>query len=39
VEPTIDLLARNGLRAQVVGQIARGAGVMQARHKLNYTRY
>jgi phosphoribosylformylglycinamidine cyclo-ligase len=39
VEPVIEMLARNGLRAQVVGRVTRGTGVVQAKHKLSYDRY
>jgi phosphoribosylformylglycinamidine cyclo-ligase len=38
-EPAIAYLARHGLRAQVVGRITRGKGVVQTRHKLVYNRY
>jgi phosphoribosylformylglycinamidine cyclo-ligase len=38
-EPAISLLARHGLRAEVVGRVAKGSGVVQTRHKLAYNRY
>jgi phosphoribosylformylglycinamidine cyclo-ligase len=38
-EPAIALLARHGLKAKVVGRVAKGAGVVQTKHKLTYTRY
>ncbi len=38
-EPACALLARHGLRSQVVGRIAKGTGVVQTKHKLTYTRY
>ncbi|MBM4250236.1 MAG: phosphoribosylformylglycinamidine cyclo-ligase [Euryarchaeota archaeon] len=37
--PAIDILARRGLRAQLVGRIAKGSGVVHAPKKLAYTRY
>jgi phosphoribosylformylglycinamidine cyclo-ligase len=39
VEPTIELMARYSLKAQPVGRIAKGTGVVQTRHKLEYNRY
>lgn len=38
-ETAIELLARYGLRALVVGKIVRGSGVTLVRHKLRYNRY
>ncbi len=38
-EPAIACLARHGLRAEIVGRVAKGAGVVQTKNKLTYDRY